>query len=230
MELPDRPPEAMDAEIAARLERLAQRRAQSSPRPATPVSDAASTVPTGPSPRRRRRHAAKGARAVALGLSVASTGGLTTFFALSSVQPGQQTSAATVVSAAPASDTASLTAASRSTTTTAVADAPMPTQATASAVVDGATFRNRYGTVQVEAVFAPDGSLESVNVLQSPDGDSTSLRINNRAVPRLNDEAVTAQSAEVDTVSGATYTTIDYRSSLQSSIDAARAAGLTQLA
>ena len=60
--------------------------------------------------------------------------------------------------------------------------------------------------------------------------DGKSVRINERAVPQLNSEALTAQSAEVDTVSGATYTSNDYRRSLQSAIDAARAAGLTAIA
>jgi len=53
---------------------------------------------------------------------------------------------------------------------------------------------------------------------------------NDRAVPQLNSEALTSQTAQVDTVSGATYTSTDYRNSLQSAIDAARAAGLTAIA
>ena len=57
----------------------------------------------------------------------------------------------------------------------------------------------------------------------------SSVRINDRAVPQLNSEALTAQSADVDTVSGATYTSNDYRRSLQSAIDAAKAAGLTAI-
>ena len=56
-----------------------------------------------------------------------------------------------------------------------------------------------------------------------------SVRINNRAVPRLNQEALTAQSARVDTVSGATYTSHDYERSLQAAIDIARVNGLTTL-
>jgi uncharacterized protein with FMN-binding domain len=62
-----------------------------------------------------------------------------------------------------------------------------------------------------------------------PDGDGKSVGINDRAVPVLDSEALTAQSARVDTVSGATYTSRGYEQSLQSAIDAARAAGITQL-
>ncbi len=46
-------------------------------------------------------------------------------------------------------------------------------------------------------------------------------RINSQAVPILNQETVQAQSAQIDTVSGATYTSDGYIKSLQSAIDAA---------
>ena len=51
----------------------------------------------------------------------------------------------------------------------------------------------------------------------------------NEPYPQFNSEALTAQSADVDTVSGATYTSNDYRRSLQSAIDAANAAGITTI-
>ncbi len=95
--------------------------------------------------------------------------------------------------------------------------------------MQGDVFRNRFGNVQVQAAFAPDGSLSDVRVLQAPTGNGTSNRINRIAVPRLNSEALTAQTSQVDTVSGATYTSRDYERSLQSAIDAARAAGVTSL-
>ena len=52
-----------------------------------------------------------------------------------------------------------------------------------------------------------------------------SVNINNRAVPVLKSEAITAQSAQIDNVSGATYTTDSYKVSLQSAIDKAVTAG-----
>ena len=103
------------------------------------------------------------------------------------------------------------------------------TAASAPTVVNGASFSNRYGDVQVQATFAADGSLANVDVLQVPYRDGKSVSINNYAVPRLNSEALTAQSANVHTVSGATYTTIGYEQSLQSAIDAARANGITTI-
>ena len=49
-------------------------------------------------------------------------------------------------------------------------------------------------------------TLTDVTTLQTPGGRQRSVSINNAAVPRLNSEALTAQSAAVHTVSGATYT------------------------
>jgi uncharacterized protein with FMN-binding domain len=70
-----------------------------------------------------------------------------------------------------------------------------------------------------------NGRLVSVAVLQYPNDDRKSERINARAIPTLQSEALSAQSADVDTVSGATYTSDAYVKSLQSAIDEARAAG-----
>lgn len=85
----------------------------------------------------------------------------------------------------------------------------------------GETFTNRWGPVQA-AITVSGGKVISVNVLQTPTADNKSISINNRAVPALVTEALTAQSSQVDTVSGATYTSDSYRSSLQSALDAAR--------
>lgn len=104
--------------------------------------------------------------------------------------------------------------------------APAPVETT----VQGAVFQNKWGNVQVEVTFGADGSLIDVSTLQTPYRDGKSVRINDYAVPRLNSEALSAQSANVDTVSGATYTSNDYRRSLQSAIDTARAAGVTAVA
>ena len=93
-------------------------------------------------------------------------------------------------------------------------------------MVNGQSFTNKFGPVQVQATFAPDGTLISVDALQVPTADGKSVRINNYAVPRLNSEGLTAQNADVDTISGATYTSNGYRQSLQSAIDIAVANGI----
>ncbi len=107
--------------------------------------------------------------------------------------------------------------------------APTTTATATNTVVNGDAFRNRFGSVQVQATFSPDGSLADVTVLQAPSGDRRSAQISNVAIPRLNNEALTAQSAHVDTISGATYTSRGYESSLQSAIDIARANAITNI-
>lgn len=148
-------------------------------------------------------------------------------FAATGASAGTEVGAARVVSTggapAPATD------APGSGASTGAAAAAPATRSTAT-VVDGAVFHNRWGDVQVEATFGADGALTDVTALKTPGGRDTSVRINEYAVPLLNRSALTAQSADVDTVSGATYTSSDYRRSLQSAIDAARAAGVTAVA
>lgn len=160
---------------------------------------------------------------VALGLSLATTGGLTFAFAAANANASVLTQPAELVAATAAPGTSIEGAATGN--GKAVAGA-----ATDSLVVNGAIYRNKWGPVQVQASFGSDGSLADVVVLQSPSADGKSIRINDRAVPVLNSEALTAKSANVDTVSGATYTSNDYRRSLQSAIDTARAAQVTQQA
>ncbi len=58
--------------------------------------------------------------------------------------------------------------------------------------------------------------------MQHPAGNPRSDEINAGAMPRLRAEALTAQSADIDTVSGATYSSNGYRESLQAAIDKAR--------
>jgi uncharacterized protein with FMN-binding domain len=87
----------------------------------------------------------------------------------------------------------------------------------------GQTQYNRFGPVQVQAVYA-GGQLTDVQILQYEDGDNRSIRINQIALPRLIQQSVAAQGVNIDGVSGATYTTRSYVKSLQSAIDAAKQA------
>lgn len=74
-----------------------------------------------------------------------------------------------------------------------------------------------YGNVQVQAVVQ-SGRLADVVFLQYPSDRSTSVRINTRAMPTLKSEAIQAQSAQVDAVSGATATSEAFVSSLSSAL------------
>ena len=85
---------------------------------------------------------------------------------------------------------------------------------------DGSVAQTRWGPVQVR-ITTSGGKITDVSVLQVPDGNHRDQQINDYAVPILRQEAMAAQSAEIDTVSGATVTSDGYRESLQAAIDAA---------
>ncbi|MGB8645160.1 MAG: FMN-binding protein [Anaerolineae bacterium] len=78
-----------------------------------------------------------------------------------------------------------------------------------------------YGQVQVRAVIQ-NGKLADVQLLQYPSDRRTSVRINTFAVPVLQQEAVQAQNANVDFVSGATLTSEAFARSLQAALNSAR--------
>ena len=67
-----------------------------------------------------------------------------------------------------------------------------------------------------------DGQITDVTASTTAQ-DRRSQGINTQAVPRLRTQVLTAQSAQVDTISGATLTSHSYLSSLQSALDEARA-------
>ena len=104
-----------------------------------------------------------------------------------------------------------------------------PTPATTSAAaaagacegktIDGPTVDTRWGPVQVEAVISPTGQICDVDAIQSPNSHGRSIRINDEALPILHTEAMKAQSANINAVSGATVTSRGYQRSLQSILD-----------
>jgi uncharacterized protein with FMN-binding domain len=80
----------------------------------------------------------------------------------------------------------------------------------------------KYGPVQVRVVYS-NGKIVDVAALQMPTAESRSVQIAQRSAPILRSEALSAQSAQINTVSGATYTSKAYNASLQSAIDKAKA-------
>ncbi|MEV7732628.1 FMN-binding protein [Streptomyces sp. NPDC088921] len=92
--------------------------------------------------------------------------------------------------------------------------------ATGTKTVTGDTVQTRWGPVQVR-ITVKDGKLTEVTAVIYPTDNPRDQEINSYALPRLRTEALQAQSAEIDTVSGATYTSDGYRQSLQSALDSA---------
>jgi uncharacterized protein with FMN-binding domain len=79
-----------------------------------------------------------------------------------------------------------------------------------------------YGLMQIEAVVQ-NGRLVTIHVLRFPNDRRTSIVINRQALPVLRDEVISAQSASVDIVSGATLTSEAFIQSLGAALDKARA-------
>lgn len=94
-----------------------------------------------------------------------------------------------------------------------------PGAASGSATVSGPTVSTRFGPVQVR-ITVSGGKVTEITALQLPSG-GRSGRISQAAEPILHDEALSAQSAQIDTVSGATYTSDAYEQSLQAALDQA---------
>lgn len=75
------------------------------------------------------------------------------------------------------------------------------------------------GRMQVEASVTADGQICTVDAIVTPSDHGKSVRINDRAVPVLNENAMAAQSTVFNGVSGATITSNAYKQSLQAILD-----------
>ena len=120
-----------------------------------------------------------------------------------------------------ASDTASDPTTSPSDVTTPTSTPKAPTaSAAASTKVTGDTVQTEWGPVQIQ-LTVKGGNITAVDAVQYPNGNPRDQEINAVALPILADEALRAQSAQIDMVSGATITSRGYLASLQSALDRA---------
>ncbi|MHB8510695.1 MAG: FMN-binding protein [Actinomycetota bacterium] len=116
-------------------------------------------------------------------------------------------------------------------TSTPSSDAPAastaaPSNATQNGLKSG-TFtgddvQTQFGDIQVSVTIA-SGRITDVNALHLPYDHERSLYISQTVRPWLHDEVLQAQSARIDVISGATYTSEAYAESLQSALDKAHA-------
>lgn len=83
----------------------------------------------------------------------------------------------------------------------------------------GRAYQSPYGAMQVEVTIL-DGEISDIAWVQLPT-DHHSQRINQQAAPTLVSEALAAQSAQVDSISGASFTSEGFKESLQSALDQA---------
>jgi uncharacterized protein with FMN-binding domain len=119
------------------------------------------------------------------------------------------------MSASPGPSLAASPSLSPSPTSSATAS-PEPT--TAALTATGKAYQFRFGIVQVAVTMQGD-QIVDVRALQLPDGDRHSASISQQVEPILREYALAADSADIDVVSGATYTSMAYAYSLQSALD-----------
>ena len=150
--------------------------------------------------------------ATASGATSASTGSAPS-------APSGTTSDGTTGSGAPSNGTSGSGATSNGTTGSGATSTDNSGSTTSDTVtIVGSVEQNRYGSVQVSVTFT-GSQITDVQTLQVPNRDRESVQINQYAAPVLAHEVVAAQSAHIDSVSGASYTSESYARSVQSAID-----------
>ena len=112
------------------------------------------------------------------------------------------------------------TSGSSSSGTTDSSSSSSSSSGSSSTTYTGDSVQTRWGPVQVR-ITVVDGKITASEAIVYPNGNHEDEQINSFALPVLNQEAVSAQSASIDMVSGATVTSEGYLSSLQSAIDQA---------
>jgi uncharacterized protein with FMN-binding domain len=120
-------------------------------------------------------------------------------------------------SSAPASGKAP--AAKASASSAAKAGGGTPVSATVR-VLTGQVINTQYGPMQVQVTMTGQ-KITAVKVLQQTDTGAYSQQIDATAIPQLTSETLAAQSARIDAVSGASYTSSGYIQSLQGALDQA---------
>lgn len=81
----------------------------------------------------------------------------------------------------------------------------------------GPVAETRYGPVQV-AITVAGGKIVDASAVAAPSADAKSADISQQAIPQLREATLAAQSAEVAAVSGATFTSTGWRTSLQAAL------------
>jgi Uncharacterized protein conserved in bacteria len=130
---------------------------------------------------------------------------------------GLHPAAAVSVSAPPTTAAAATPPTTASGATSAARSTAAPA-APATKSIAGAVEQTPYGPIQVSVTFTGT-KITAVKELQSPNDRDLSVQINANAAPILAQEVLTSQSARIDTVSGASYTSQGYAQSVQSAID-----------
>ena len=129
-------------------------------------------------------------------------------------------STATTSSSEPSSSSSSSSSSPTSSSSTSSSTSSSSSGSTEARTYTGSVAQTRWGPVQVQITVQGD-KITKVTVLQQPNGNHKDAEINSYALPILVQGTLTAQSAQIDMVSGATVTSDGYITSLQSALDQA---------
>lgn len=136
-------------------------------------------------------------------------------------QSGQATKPAATQSAKPGA-TSKPAATTKPAATQSATPAPTATQATSgkaqSGTFTGAPYTMRYGTVQVK-ITINNGTITDAVAVTAPGGENQ--RYTDRAIPTMRQKTLVAQSSNITSVSGASYTAYAWYVSLQSALSKA---------
>jgi len=150
--------------------------------------------------------------------TVAGLAALLSFKTHSGLTGGAALPAASLPGSAPSSPSGGASAPSNSTPSSSAP--PDPGQSSAAKTIAGQAIQTRYGVVQVQVVVSGQ-KIQNASFLQLTADDPRSAEINSQAGPILLQQTLSAQSSQIDGVSGATYTSQGYLQSLQSALDQA---------
>src|SRR3954447_13790610 len=151
---------------------------------------------------------------IVLAATVAGTAGVLAFHPHASAAPTATAPTTAATAAAPAKSTSSAATGSGSGSSGASGSSSSAVSGTAT----GDAIDTQYGPVQVR-VTVKDGKVTAIQGLVLTGNDPRSAEISSFAEPTLKQEALSAQSADIDAVSGATFTSAGYAQSLQSALD-----------
>src|SRR3954468_16863268 len=151
---------------------------------------------------------------IVLAATVAGTAGVLAFHPHASAAPTATAPTTAATAAAPAKSTSSAATGSGSGSSGSSGSSSSAVSGTAT----GDAIDTQYGPVQVR-VTVKDGKITAIQGLVLTGNDPRSAQISSSAEPTLKQEALSAQSADIDAVSGATFTSAGYAQSLQSALD-----------
>jgi len=125
----------------------------------------------------------------------------------------------------PSADVAQATPTPSASASASASSALSPTPSSSSGLKDGTytgqDYANQFGDVQVKVVIS-GGKITDIQPIQLPYDRQRSAEISQYAAPLLHDEVIQQQSANIDYLSGATYTSYSYAESVQSALDQAK--------